>query len=208
MRRLTSVLCCFFVLVGAGSAAAISLKNTGEGGNDPVVPEDGCAECPLDGQIEGEPLCADGYVDVFNGGCNSEPPVFTDVRCGTICGETGGFRHMNMDFRDTDWYTITVGPGAFSYTAIGQLPLTVAVLDPVCPASVIEIQTTDACVQSTPINFNGPGTFYLFCAVNGFGPSFPCGSDYVMTITGPGVPSCSPTPVEISTWGSIKSVYR
>lgn len=65
-------------------------------------------DCP-DGSIaEGEP-CGQSP-DVVNGGCNSAPPVFTDVVCGdVICG--GGWTDGST--RDTDWYMLTLTGNAY-----------------------------------------------------------------------------------------------
>jgi hypothetical protein len=58
--------------------------------------DDGCSlECPVGALLEGEPDCYDGYVDSYNGGCNSNPYVFSvlDPAGGTItlCGTSGVF---------------------------------------------------------------------------------------------------------------------
>jgi hypothetical protein len=57
-------------------------------------------ECPEGSIPEPEPCGQD-----TNGGCNSSPPVFTNVSCGqTICG-TAWF---NGSTRDTDWYQLVL----------------------------------------------------------------------------------------------------
>lgn len=73
-------------------------------------------ECPLPAQIEYEPRCGPGYVDHFNGGCNSTPAVFSGVYCYNICGETGTFTVGGAETPDTDWYRLTVFPGNFSFS--------------------------------------------------------------------------------------------
>ena len=42
--------------------------------------------CPPGSIAEGEPDCGPDYVDVTNGGCNSTPPVFTDIGCNAMVG--------------------------------------------------------------------------------------------------------------------------
>jgi hypothetical protein len=150
-----------------------------------------CAECPPGAQLEGEPRCTVDYVDNFNGGCNSTPNVFTDVTCGTICGEAGTFLNGGQNFRDTDWYRITVGPGTFSYTGVGAgFDLALFLLDDTCPAVVLGSSVSPSCTQGPAITFNGPGTFYLFAGANVFS-GLACGSHYTLKITGPGVPQCT-----------------
>lgn len=166
------------------------------------------ANCPAERQVEGEPPCGPGYVDTFNGGCNSSPPVFTDVTCGTICGKAGTFVSGGFDTRDTDWYRLTVGAGTFSYSGVSNgFPLRLFVLTATCPPGVIATTTTFCCEASTPLMFNGPGTFYLFAGTNAF-DGVPCESEYLLTITGPGIPSCQPTATESATWGQVKGLYR
>ena len=65
-------------------------------------------ECPPMATPEGEPDCADEYVDTYNGGCNSEPPAFQAPLAGDgtdlICGRSGTFTFGGESYRDTDWY--------------------------------------------------------------------------------------------------------
>lgn len=76
--------------------------------------------CPEEAVPEGE-TCDVGGEDDFNGGCNAEPPVFTEIECGdVICGET--WHDPDFNLRDTDWYQIvTTEPtrltltGAFNF---------------------------------------------------------------------------------------------
>ncbi len=156
----------------------------------PGVPVCCVLDCPPDAQIEDEPRCETDYVDNYNGGCNSTPNVFQDVRCGTICGETGTYLNGTTGFRDTDWYRITVGAGTFTYSGIASgFPLRLFVLNPVCPGSSIGTTTAPSCTQSSNLTFTGPGTFYLFAAPDVF-DDVPCGSQYKLSISGPGVPVC------------------
>ncbi|MFH1748261.1 MAG: dockerin type I domain-containing protein, partial [Planctomycetota bacterium] len=83
-----------------------------------------CSDCPcvlfcLPGMTpEGEPVCSDGYIDTYNGGCNSTPAVFqTITACDMVlCGTTGTF---DGGTRDTDWYEVTVtGPGTLYWLMV------------------------------------------------------------------------------------------
>jgi len=155
----------------------------------PGVPDCCVQQCPAGAQLEGEPVCGTNYTDDYNGGCNSTPNVFQDAECGTICGETGTYLSGSQDFRDTDWYPITVGPGTFTYAGTGSgFPIRIFVLDPVCPASSIATATAPSCTAAH-LTFDGPGTFYLFAAPDAF-TGVPCGSKYLLQISGPGIPSC------------------
>jgi hypothetical protein len=150
----------------------------------------GCADCPFSAQIEGEPLCGDEYIDNYNGGCNSTPTVFTDVTCGLICGEAGTYLFQGLNFRDTDWYRITVGPGTFTYSGLGDgFQLALFVLDANCPPNIIGSQVANVCTPSAPLTFTGPGTFHLFAGTAEFA-GVPCGSKYRLSISGPGIQQC------------------
>ena len=72
-----------------------------------------CVYTPPECQPEGEPDCFDGYVDVYDPGCDGATPVFLALEGGDIvCGAFGTF-HENPDgsgaeLRDSDWYQIEV----------------------------------------------------------------------------------------------------
>ena len=150
----------------------------------------------------------DGYVDNFNGGCNSTPPVFSHASCNTICGETGTYILDGQERSDTDWYRITVGPGSFSYRGIAAgFVLRLSVLTNQCPSVILSTITSPSCEQSAPLVFNGPGTFVLFVSPDDL-IGIPCPSAYVLTISGPGIPPCEVTPAETTSWGHIKARYR
>ena len=170
----------------------------------------GCADCPPSSQIEGEPRCGNGYVDNFNGGCNSTPPVFSVVSCNTICGETGTYLFDGQERSDTDWYRITLSPGSFSSFGIASgSVLRLSVLTNQCPPVILSTTTSPSCVPAPPLVFNGPGTFVLFASPDDL-LGVPCPSPYILFIFGPGIPSppCFHTPAENTTWGHIKARYR
>jgi hypothetical protein len=65
---------------------------------------------------EGEACAQDDYDDAINGGCNSTPPVFSDLGTADftfgqviICGVASTFDYGDppTDRRDTDWYRIS-----------------------------------------------------------------------------------------------------
>ncbi len=190
------------VFTGVPCGSKYQLRISGPG-----VP--GCCvqDCPPGAQVENEALCANGYVDATNGGCNSTPNVFTDVTCGVICGETGTYLTSGgANFRDTDWYRITVGAGTYSYEGISSgYKLRLFVMNPSCPASTIATTTSASCTPSSPLTFTGPGTFYLFAGPDVFS-GVPCGSKYRLVISGPGIPLCSTTAVDGSPGGAPASL--
>jgi hypothetical protein len=162
--------------------------------------------CPAGSQLEGEPLCGANYVDTYNGGCNSTPAVFQDMVCDYLCAETGTYLFGTSQYRDTDWFRITVGAGNFIFDGMGDgfaLQKLVIIPGGTCYSS-IQSSTATNCAD---LNFTGPGTYYLWGGPTVF-TGLPCGSRYWISVAGPGIPPCITTAVEPSTWGSIKNVYR
>lgn len=67
-------------------------------------------------RFENEPPLEDGYVDLWNGGCNSpgtplqdldQFPSFQEI---WFFGTSGWYLFDGLDYRDTDWFTATIGP--------------------------------------------------------------------------------------------------
>ncbi len=167
-------------------------------------------ECPPFGVPEGEPPLADYYEDHYNGGCGSIPPIFQPVwaldgDCATICGRSGWYWN-NGDFRDTDWFEVVTTADEINFTAVGEYPIMMLVLQPNCDDLVIlHILQLGPCEEGT-ITFDtlpyqlywlwiGPQTFT--------GPVMEF--DYVMTVCGI---LDNVIPTESASWGAVKSLYR
>ncbi len=64
---------------------------------EPIVEPGGCGSscelgCAPNATPEGEPDCEEDYVDTFNGGCHSTPPVWSSIAPGdVVCGRGGNF---------------------------------------------------------------------------------------------------------------------
>ncbi len=97
----------YFVIVdGYGGDAGEYLINISE--FTPCV-----LECPAGAELEGEPALSDGYVDEYNGGCNtvgSEP--FGAITSDIFCGTSGWYVSADgINSRDTDWFEIVIPDG-------------------------------------------------------------------------------------------------
>jgi hypothetical protein len=172
--------------------------------------------CPPGALAEGEIDCYNNYVDVYNGGCNSTPYVFTPLPCSAtgsdvvVCGTYGGFYFNGNSYRDTDWYEINLtAPATITWTVTGELDTIAGVIDgnAGCPVtSFLTYATAGDCIPAS-VTVNLPaGTWWLFAATYGFGPGVgPCGSEYVATLSGY---NCPPVAVEPSSWGATKNLYR
>ncbi len=177
-----------------------------------VSDHQGCTQtvaCEGYDQVENEPACFDGFVDTYDGGCNSTPPVFLPVTCGTICGTAGTYTVGGEEFRDTDWYELTVGAGTFTFTGVANgFDLQILVLSGTCASfEILQAVSTPSCIPAT-LTFEGPGTFMLWAGPLIFS-GVPCGSEYRLDIVGPGITPCeSATVAHRPTWGSLKALYR
>lgn len=152
--------------------------------------DDGCSlECPVGALLEGEPDCYDGYVDSYNGGCNSNPYVFSvlDPTGGTmtLCGTSGVYN--NYGNRDTDWFQIDlIEQRDITFCCTAEFPLQILVVDgnsgcestPVIGLGLAD-ECQEACIQMTL----AAGTYWLWVGPSSWEDS-PCGSDYVMTVDG------------------------
>jgi hypothetical protein len=95
-----------------------------------------CANLP-DHLEEMEPICVDGYVDQYNGGCYApDGPVFQPLapvpagRSTTVCGTSGNYLIGSTTYRDTDWYEfVLTEPRQILFSAVAEFPLQMLVLD-------------------------------------------------------------------------------
>jgi hypothetical protein len=174
-----------------------------------------CCEvtCPAEGVPEGEPNCYDDYVDAYNGGCNSVPPVFQvlEPSCEpiTICGKSGTYVSDGMDTRDTDWYQLNVDEEMLiTVCAYGEFQLQLITLDGTagCDNIVqIDYALVGCCDTGCLTHLFLPGTYWIWVGPGVFS-GYPCGVDYVLTIDGYRGTGMSPTTA--SRWGAIKSMFR
>jgi hypothetical protein len=166
-------------------------------------------DCPEGAQQEGEPPCEDGYVDNYNGGCNSVGWTLVEGDangCATVCGESCTYiAPGGLNYRDTDWYTMTAGGGPVTASCIAEFPLQfILIYNPDCNNLQYDLGTAGPC-QPVILSYNfGAGQeFWLWVGASVF-DGVPA-ADYVMDVCGL-VPGTTAT-VETS-WGAIKGLYR
>ncbi len=169
--------------------------------------------CPPGAISEGEPPCSTDYVDATNGGCNSTPPVFSNIECNElgveICGTYGTYGFQGQSFRDTDWYEFTCETTkTVNFCVCGSQATQIAILDAgqgcgnitlVCGSVFGDPGQQVCCTAVLP-----PGTYWLFVGTDGF-DGIPCGSPYVLTLDGLSCPPVAATP---ASWTHMKSIYR
>jgi len=168
--------------------------------------------CPDGAILEGEVDCYDGYIDDHNGGCGSEPPVYTYLECSndptTICGTGGVFVSGGVIYRDTDWYMLTLDePTTVTVGVYAEFPPLMGLLDLTggCATADFYDYVTPWWCEYAELTVELPaGESPIFVASASWDLSFECGSDYYITIDGY---ACT-SPVEERSWGSIKALYR
>ncbi|MHC5114419.1 MAG: hypothetical protein ACYTGP_08340 [Planctomycetota bacterium] len=134
----------------------------------------------------------DEYVDAFNGGLNSTPPVYTPIACGeTVCGETGNFIRQGVQNRDTDWYLISLSaPTDVTWTVTSNFSAAITTVDISVPGGDVVGDFVTGVGTLTVTNCLPAGDWALFVSTSGFA-GVPCGSEYRGAVTC--VP-CTPPP--------------
>jgi hypothetical protein len=166
---------------------------------------------PAGAMPEGEPSCGTGYVDAYNGGCNSDPSVFQPVMPSSSTIKIFGTSGTYDDFsRDTDWYQIYVSiSNTITFRATAEFPLLIFLLDgnlPLgCddPGMVISSTTAAPCEVAALTETVSPGLYWLWVGPSVFSCQ-PCGLEYIVEIDG----YVGPSPVEDASWTTIKALYR
>ena len=168
---------------------------------------------------EGEPPLVDGYLDAFNGGCNSpqfgEPfqELYGDEQGNLVfCGVAGWYLFDGSTHRDTDWFHLYMGPaGVIEVTAAAERPTYFTETHQWCGMGpVIEhIYSEDCQEDSGTIMGYAPGGLIWFIILSatfeppwaGFGHEY----DYVVWFSG-----LMPAPVatETASWSAVKALFR
>ncbi len=170
--------------------------------------------CPPDGQDEGEPPLVDGYVDEFNGGCNTPPEYpFQEIlgnAAGTaiFCGLGGWYVTDGSSSRDTDWFRIFVGAtGIVEIEGGANYPTYLFELWPQdCDAVGVLQQVTMYDLATMTIGGYQPGAVVWIWAgstVFSAPPTWPDEYLYVLWFSG----LLAPVPGEATTWSTLKALY-
>ena len=153
-------------------------------------------DCDPASTPEGEPPCGTNYVDEYNGGCNSVPPVFSPIACGeTICGESGTYTYFGSSYRDTDWYEFTLyQPATVTWEAVAEFDMMAALFDAGsgnCIDYTYIYVLVDDCDVATLTMALPAGTHWVFVAPSVFA-GVPCGAEYEATLTVDPPEACTP----------------
>jgi len=214
--------------VYAGSTYYIVIDGYGNGCGDyefSIVEYAPCfVGCPPSAVQENEPECQDGYVDVYNAGCSSDPPVFQSLEaqsqgCVDVCGRSCAYTTNDELEYDEDWYEITALGGASNPIAIEFLSDAagiVTILAGTCEdVTTIDSRQLGPCEPGS-FSFDGlPGErFMLGYSATEHGGGCEPGGAYWLHVCGIEAGSTSNLPLppdpnfHRSSWGKIKARYR
>ncbi len=127
----------------SGQAGNYALEITCEIGCGPSEPS------------ENEPNCGNP-TDTVNGGCYSDPPVFSILECGgDVCGTTGGGESA---ISDRDWYSVSVsGPTWMTLTVTPEFDATTGWMPMLVPGSGDCDGYANVPTDPTPFRYAAPG---------------------------------------------------
>ncbi len=119
--------------------------------------------CPDGMELEGEPPLIDGYVDAFNGGCNSveQGTPVPAIEAWLFQGRSGWYRDAEgVSCRDTDWFAVTLPPsGNLDIWGDAEQLTYVAVVDPrTCDGKVLQSVLIGPCTEGVLSVSGEPGS--------------------------------------------------
>jgi hypothetical protein len=173
----------------------------------------GPCDIVCEGRPEGEPTCYDGYDDQHNAGCSNDTwlHIAVDPSPIVICGESGVFEFEGSTYRDTDWFLIyPCGGVPITITIEAEFEAMLAFIDlreGCANASIWSYEYAAECTVVSLTEYLPVGQFAVFVAPADWLPEYECGSEYSLTIEGY-TEHCDPTPVEATSWGRLKALYR
>jgi hypothetical protein len=179
-----------------GRSQSIGVAGGIQDGGPLILAEPCDLDCPPTAYVEQEPICSDGYVDVFNGGCNSTPAVFEFIEIGlTVCGTSGTYFFEDSNYRDTDWFAVsTTSTTNLIWELEAEFPVLGFIIDAgsgdCVDYTILASGTQDPCTPLSLVAFDIPaGTYWLWAGPSVF-VDVPCGADYLGTITAEVVDPC------------------
>ena len=180
--------------------------------------------CPDDAVPEGEPPLHDGYLDAYNGGCNSpgfgnpfQAIDWTNDEDGIppydgtawLCGKSGWYiGESGVETRDTDWFKVfALETGIMEFTVESEYRSYLFKLSPTdCSEVGVELEAQANC--EVPVTLSFPVTageeIWLWVGPTTFsGPVTEF--TYFMTVSNN---TFDVVPNEEMSWGRVKGLYR
>jgi hypothetical protein len=173
-------------------------------------------ECPPGALLEGEPDLTNEYVDSFNGGCDSDPPVFQALTPPPglfnleFCGKSGWYDTGGTSFRDTDWIDVVALESEITWSVdVEQLTDCMVVSMTDCSDfSVVQTMMVTPYATETMVIATTPGELVhlVIKPVFSFTPVCFDGHEYDYVFSIEGVEN--PVANEPVSWSALKLLYR
>jgi hypothetical protein len=170
--------------------------------------------CPSGAVLEGEPPLTEGYVDTYNGGCNSYPPVFQDIDwvnagegCSLLCGTSGWYIYEGESRKDYDFFNVVSSGDQIDITIIAEEETFLYVVDPVdCNNYTIVSQEILFPCNQTSLSIPTPPGAEYWIVLTPTGQPLPLGEySYYSRISGIQSDTVS---VDCISWSRLKALYR
>ncbi len=170
----------------------------------------GCElDCPEGGELEGEPLCQDDYIDGYNSGCHTgifQPLEVDPQGMATMCGKSCTYLSNGLSYRDADWFTADAAGGTVTATCMAEFPLMLMLIKNAdCAAMEYEYAITTLC-SSAEVSWSFQPGQEVWVWV---GPALFSGleeRDYILRVSG--LEPSPPVPAAGRTWGAMKDLFR
>lgn len=145
--------------------------------------------CPGGSVNENEPVCANEYVDVTNGGCFAVAENFTNIACGqTFCGTSGTFTVGGINNSDDDFYRFTLASTTdITWSATGEFCILAAIFQAgptgfECDSAIVlDVATAPACSTATISLRLTAGTYYGYVST-ALTTGVTCGTPYYASL--------------------------
>jgi hypothetical protein len=167
----------FDVPVTAGETYYIVVDGYSGDSGDYVLNVSAAAPCVVDPPVgayvdEGETALIPDYVDVYNGGCNSDPAIWQTLALdtngsATMYGVAGWYMAGANSTRDTDWYEVTAMDNEMTLTLTSEYASALYTIVPVDCAEVAVDQSLETvpCEAGSLTFVTNPGsTYWIFVA--------------------------------------------
>ena len=160
----------------------------------------------------------DGYVDEWNGGCNTPPDYPFQSLVGdangelVFCGVSGWYLVGGSNYRDTDWFHIYAGPtGVVEFTADAEQRTYFKELSQTCqmgePFLPLVAGRCGPGTLTTVSPYYDPGeTIWFWVAPTVFVPPPGADNEYHYVVWFSGLEAAVAT--EPTTWGTVKALYE
>jgi len=144
--------------------------------------------CPSGWPLEGEPPCGEGYVDVYNSGCNGSGWGMIQPGPCVLCGRSGTYLYDGWNYRDTDWFDVIGSGETLTVSCVAEFPLQLLLIYGTdCLNPQYDIVTAGRCEEASLSRVIGEGEHaWIWVGPSAFS-GVGCESVYLLQVTGLGI---------------------